>query len=457
MNNNFDDILREKWEEKQFPVDPVHRQQMLDLLEKNNRRKPLIFWWLGGLLMMVVMAGFIFLLNNNQIAKEDLHPTPSTLKEQNYDVAQFDESRVEANKNELASTGVVKDESAPKKVQAMPAENNASSNKSSNQSKSTVTKSSKPSSQKPSKNSNQIQDASSHQSEIFPIAPNSKNSDEIVIRQESPIFVSDAFKVVVLADDDQLEDQSSDIVQRNSYITAPIESLLISEQPVSHKDFISAIKPSESNFHYLRLFAETGLGFIPSVTNEYSSGWTFNAGAGISYRMSSKINLFVSGGYLFQNGGFNFEKTSAVQQPAFGVRSNFNTLRPDKLHFIYSKLGLQYGLKRHLFSVNGGLQYLYGAQGTINVQTVDQFTGTSGTTQYTWLSIDGMRQWLWNGEALYGYRITPRMTIQAGVKYNFSSIETEDSVLAAEGYYWQGQFSSLNPSFIINYQFYGKR
>src|SRR4030095_4717921 len=106
---------------------------------------------------------------------------------------------------------------------------------------------------------------------------------------------------------------------------------------------------------------------------------------------------------------------------------------------------------------NGGMQYLYGAEGMIEVNSVDQFTGGSHVSQYGWVSTNGMNRFLWNAEALYGYRVTPRMSLRAGVKYNFSTIKKEDQALTDEGYSWHGAFSSFSPSFIINYHLYGNR
>jgi len=205
------------------------------------------------------------------------------------------------------------------------------------------------------------------------------------------------------------------------------------------------------------LFTEIGEGFIQGLKNKYNSGWDFNAGGGIAYKLGNRTNLLFSAGYMLQNGGFDFERTSTVIQPGFGERSNFNTLTPDKLHFIYSRLGLQYELGRNLFSLNGGLQWLYGAQGTIVIHTADQLTGQAASSAYGWLKTDGMQHFLWSGEVSYGYRVTPRINVNAGMKYYFSSIHVQDASLKDEGYYWNGYFPTLIPSVGINYHIYGNR
>ncbi len=458
MSNNFDDLLREKWEEKHFPVDPDHRHEMIDLLEKNSRRKVGFFWWMGGLLMAVSVMSAVFYLNQSHSTPVNLNHTPGNSTTPNNNIAQIEKS----TGNEMNNDATTANEAG--KINSIKKENHQinsltkapSSISQKNQTKSGNSNSKKSSNHPSSTHSNKNIDASTHNGNIFPAAPNVNNSEAIVIPQHSPVYISEAISVVVEPDDAVIETQEPVNVQRNTSVTQPVNSLMISDVDYNHADIIGAITHS-SSYHSIRLFGETGAGFIPSKNNEYSAGWTFNLGGGLSYKMGTNTSLLFSMGYLFQDGGFDFEKTSAVQSPAFGVRSNFNVLHPDKLHFVYSKFGMQYEMKRHLISAYGGLQYLYGAQGTIVVKTVDQFTGIKEIPQYSWLSTDGMRHFLWNIEVLYGYRITPRMTLRAGVKYHFSSIDIKDSTLSDEGYTWNGHYSSFTPSFIINYHLYGNR
>ncbi len=458
MSNNFDDLLRKKWEEKNFPVDPDHRQEMINLLEKNGRRKVGFFWWIGGLLMAVSVMSAVFYLNSYHSTPINLKHTPVNSASPDNIIAQT-EKNTDSEMNNDATTA--KEVGKINSIQKENHQNNAltkkpSSNSQNNQAKSSISYSNKSSNHSSSSHSKKNIDVSTRNGNIFPSAPNVNHSDAIVIPQHSPVYVSGAISVVVEPDDAVIENQESANVQRNSSVTQPVHSLVISDVDYSNADFIGAITPS-ATYHSIRLFGETGAGFIPSKNNEYSAGWTFNVGGGLSYKLGANTSLLFSMGYLFQDGGFYFQKTSAVQQPAFGVRSNFNVLHADKLHFVYSKFGMQYELKRNLFSAYGGLQYLYGAQGTIVVKTVDQFTGVKEIPQYAWLSTDGMRHFLWNVEVLYGYRITPRMTIRAGVKYHFSSIDIKDSTLSDEGYTWNGHYSSFTPSFIVNYHLYGNR
>ncbi|MEP6646672.1 MAG: hypothetical protein ABJC12_06260, partial [Saprospiraceae bacterium] len=292
---------------------------------------------------------------------------------------------------------------------------------------------------------------------IFATAPLANESNDIIIPNHSPSVISNAVSVVILPDDAVIDQATMQPVVQKVRLPAQLESIFFSEIINENGQNENIVTHVSSHFHGLNFFVETGASFIPGLVNEYEQGWNFNAGGGIGYKLGTKTSLIVSGGYLLQNKGFEFERTSAVIQKDFGIRSNFNSLHPDKLHFIYSQIGIQYQLKRNLFSLFGGMQWLYGAQGNIFIRSTDQFGNNVETNDYTWLSTNGMRHLLWNGEVSYGYRITPRISINGGIKYYFSSIDKEDVTLSQEGYYWKGRYSSFTPSINLNYHLYGKR
>jgi hypothetical protein len=439
MKNNFDDLIREKWEEKQFPVDEQHRQDMLELLESNGRRKTVVFWWIGGLAVTLMIVASLMYLNRNDTTTNPSVPMPSNSQQQTDSFTQnSEESNNETNTGIASATNTNKVEEYTSKNET-PARN-----------KSTV-------SSNKNKGSNKSHTSKSDTGELFPSARNTGKEGDIFIKHESPVAVSKAVAVTIYPESEEVIPSEIITTQRITAYTQPLEPLDLLGVFKSQFGFPGNIQPSSSNYHAVRLFAEAGGGYIPSSKQEYSSGWNLLAGAGLSYHIGSKSALIFSAGYLFQKEGFEFQRTSTVSQPNFGTRSNFNTLTPDKLHFIYSKLGVQYELKRHIFSINGGMQYLYGAEGMIEVNSVDQFTGGSHVSQYGWVSTNGMNRFLWNAEALYGYRVTPRMSLRAGVKYNFSTIKKEDQALTDEGYSWHGAYSSFSPSFIINYHLYGNR
>ncbi|MEP6796085.1 MAG: hypothetical protein ABJB16_17275 [Saprospiraceae bacterium] len=473
MNNSFDDQLRQKWEEKHFPVDDQHRNEMISLLETNRRKKG-IFWWFGGLAIAVaVVGGMWYLDNQNKLQVPVLPPSVATEKN-NVDIAQLpktktDNSNIQSSELKTEESKTTTASTSSKKIaqsiisDQKPSVENGSSN-SKHQIKKSLTQinsiaNTKQRSKTDKKQSLKIDIQQSpkvsKKENIFPAAPNVTNNGVIVIPNTSPAIVSKAVGVTVIPDD--VEFMPADAPTHHyTFVPTPLESIFFSEVR-DQSSLAFSIKPSCSYFHSFNLFAEAGIGYIPGLKNAYTAGWNFNVGGGVGYKAGAKTSILLSAGYLLQNGGFNFERTSTVTQQDFGIRSNFNTLQPDKLHFIYSKLGLQYEVKRNIFSLYGGIQYLYGAQGTIVIRTVDQFASVPLSSQYAWLSTDGMQKLLFNSEILYGYRITPRINIRSGLKYYFTSIEKQDPALTAEGYSWKGNFSSFTPSFTINYIFYGKR
>ncbi|HJW30485.1 MAG TPA: hypothetical protein VJ508_14735, partial [Saprospiraceae bacterium] len=57
MKENFDDIIRRRWEERDFPVDDQHREEMAQLLDREKRRKGFPIWWFGGLGGLLLLSG----------------------------------------------------------------------------------------------------------------------------------------------------------------------------------------------------------------------------------------------------------------------------------------------------------------------------------------------------------------------------------------------------------------
>ena len=170
-----------------------------------------------------------------------------------------------------------------------------------------------------------------------------------------------------------------------------------------------------------------------------------------------QVHLQLTGGYMMQDGGFDFERTSTVNTLDFGVRSQFNSLQPDRLHFVYGKFGAAYRFHKSSLYTHMGVQWLYGAQGNITIQQQSQVPpGNQETTNYTWLSTDGLRKTLWWSDVAYGYMIVPRLNIQAGATFYWSSLTESDARLQAEGYYWNGKSATVQPFITLNYLLHAK-
>ena len=222
----------------------------------------------------------------------------------------------------------------------------------------------------------------------------------------------------------------------------------------SSNDLPAQTKPNTSFKKSFYLFGETGVGMIFASKPDFTSGWKFRAGAGAGYKLSPKVQVSLSFGYLLQAGGFDFQRSSTINHAGFGTRSNFNTLTPDKLHYVYTRAGVQYRIKRHVLGVHGGFQYLYGSQGELVTQMQDQFAGTTETAEYTWLVTDGLRKMNWTADVSYGYQLTPRLFASVGADFYFAHNTIEDDALAQKGYYWKGAYAPVHPFITLNYLIY---
>lgn len=299
-----------------------------------------------------------------------------------------------------------------------------------------------------------------------PIAPTTYQVEGDILT--SYTIVSQAVAVTIEDPDAYLQPEPEIILENENGVllfpqerltlhTAFVDPLEITGVEYTTYTGMNKIMPQTAFRKLCYLFGEAGVGMVLPSLPEYASGWKFRGGAGIGFRVSPKIQFSLSGGYLLQAGGFDFERTSTINQPSFGTRSSYNSLAPDKLHFVYSRIGMQYRLNRHLFGAHGGIQWLYGAQGTIVTQIQDQFvSGISESSTYSWVKTDGLRQLHWTADLSYGYQLTPRLVATAGTDFYFSSITETDAALAAEGYYWDGAFASLHPFITLNYLIYGR-
>lgn len=476
MKENFDDILKRKWEEQHFPVDEQHRADMIALLDGQKRRRIIPFWWLGGLGLAAIVAGYFMLsqqetpspAGGQQSGSSDMQS--SSITEINTKASNSEEGIVPAHDViEKSSTNSETDPVDPQAVnanQAINANQNTNAKTPSTPKAKQVKEITKP------KQTNQQEPTVSK-----PVIPITEASGQpasapaaIGTAPDGTFRVDDtaarSYQIVSKAASVTVEDPEADIMpyippkpgSRSRVNVNEIDLLELSGIHYTSVYTPGQIKPQTSFNHYVYLFGEAGAEIILASKPDYSAGWKLRAGGGLGYTLSPKVQLTWAAGYLLQSGGFEFQRTSTVNQPGFGTRSSFNSLTPDKLHFVYSRLGAQYRLHRSVFGVHGGIQYLYGAQGDIVVQTHDQFAASvSETASYDWVKTDGLRKLHWTADVSYGYQLTPRLVASVGTDIYFSSFTVTDAALAQDGYYWDGAYAALHPFVTLNYIFYGSK
>ena len=459
MKTNFDDILKRKLEQQHFPVDQTHRQEMIDLLNSQRRRKPLPFWWLGGMVSLVAIAGLYFYTAEINIKSNQSEPV-NIQKE----IASPAENEVmaAANEEEYGS-------SADKQVERTITTNDLSTNASAtskfpdaaqnNQlhNKSKV----KPSAKDVDSGKLLIADskkvASTNQN-VLPVSSSAQGNElsDGVMNQISPS--NDQTRLDKMVSNDFLDNERADepMTLRTLESILALEDLEMTGISYALENTSIQIQPAAAYKKSFYVFGETGLGFIIGSKPDFEAGWKFHLGAGLGFSFSPKLQFTLSGGYLFQNGGFDFQRLSSVNKPGFGTRSSFNTLTPDKLHFVYSKVGVQTRTHRHIFAAHTGMQLLYGAQGDITTIVEDQFFGNKQLNEYTWLKTSGLRTLHWTADISYGYQITPHLSVTAGADYYFSSLTVEDTSLKSEGFTWSGAYSPFQPFINLNYLLYGR-
>ena len=475
MKDNFDDIIKRRWEERQFPVDETHRQDMAKLLEGDNKRRGFIFWWLGSIAVVSVVAGYLLWTNMHSSPE----PAKSTTQVETGNIAIANESTSSAISNAVDETSAAKVEPASSTNSMLENENgtspsNAKSNIPTNtsSSKGKNNKSTYPKSIK----TNDLDTNTAHNQKINnqkdqgidKTITQQQGTDPLNTKEEIPeegykvelenpnqaTIASKEAAIRVFPDSLEYDPWTNAIYRdgtvRSLNITKPIDDLNISEVENLNKPAPGEIKPHTKMTHPVYFIAETGIGLVLASKPYYDGGIKFNVGGGLGMRLAPKVHLQLTGGYQMQDGGFDFQKTSTVNTLGFGLRSQFNTLQPDRLHFVYGKLGAAYRFGRSTLDSHVGIQWLYGSQGNITRQEQSQVPpGHSETTEYAWLNTDGLRKTQYWWDVSYGYMIFPRFYIHGGASYYFTSLTEAD--VPENPYTWKGKTAKVQPFVTIKY------
>lgn len=434
MKNYFDDSFRKKWETIHFPVNEDHRSEMARLLEKPRRRKGL-FWWVTGLGLSILAIALLFFISDI--------PSSAPDKQNNLPIQAGDTSIQDIVR--IQNKPVINERDAKVAINELTKSIHAGSPPEAtteNSIRESVT------SRKPVHRENSI--------ETVTQTDRAMTSESLNGTMKVQAVYESIHEAGIVGDQSSLLPITQDLFShRSDFITEEVTSLNV--QPIDANERSRDLNQPVVKFRKpVFIFAETGAEYLAGKELSYDPGFALHVGAGIQTGILQKLSVFASGGYHMQKEGFEFERTSTVNVAGFGARSNFHSLTPDQLHFVYANLGLEYQLKKHVLQISGDIQYLYGAQGWITVQTQDQLEGQSEVTEYAWLKLNGMNRSLWGGAIRYGYRLSPRVTALGGVKINFSSLRRIDPDLSSEGYYWDGKQASWRPSFTIKYYVHGK-
>jgi hypothetical protein len=462
MKEEFDDILKRKWEQQYFPVDESHREDMIALLDGKKKRKAVPFWWIGGLGMAAIIAGFFLLADSVETTTSTNVKPVEKLNNHNADGNSTSSSIMDPSSVSESSSLNAQPTKEGQLADGTSPANASSAIQEEERNKPVYSKTKSTASiPKPTEGKTGTKKSATQGNEVKPSEPIATNPPGAEVDAKgigsTPAGV---FQV------DEEAAKSFQIVSKAVAVTiepATREDIYVEE--IFLPDFTGiryaknappALVPAKATFHRsFFLFGETGLGMILASKPDFTSGWKFRAGGGVGYRQSPKLEINLSAGYLLQAGGFNFQRTSTINHSSFGTRSSSNTLTPDKLHYVYSRLGAQYRMRRHILGFHGGMQYLYGAQGDLTTQVQQQFvSNATETTEYTWVVTDGLRKINWTADVSYGYQLTPKLFIQAGADFYFAPITVDDPSLTQEGYYWSGAYAPVHPFITLNFQIY---
>ncbi len=464
MKENFDDIIRRRWEERNFPLDEADRQAMARLLEGDKKRRGFFFWWLGALVVSGLIAFGIWTAGANHVKADPEAKAKEKVAESDIATLQKDPPQsVLHDEGESSATSDNPNKTALSENQIITKKNNQRSiSKKAAKSTTTIHQSKNGNRMDPAnaelKKENKA-DAFASAPEFAPAAENKipENGFRVELEQPNQASILSQQAAITVFPDSIEYDPWTNAIYHNGTVrslnkTKPLEPLDISEVENMAKPSPGNIEPHTKMTHPVYFLLETGLGLVLASPPYYDGGIKFNVGGGFGMRVMPRLHLQLTGGYLMQDGGFHFERTSTVNTLSFGLRSQFNSLQPDRLHFIYGKIGAAYRFQRSTLDAHLGVQWLYGSQGNITVQQKNQVPpGYTEESTYAWLNTDGLRKTLWWSDVSYGYMILPKLYVHGGVSFYFSSLTQSDPGLKEEGYYWNGKTAQVQPFVTLNY------
>jgi hypothetical protein len=431
MSERFGDIIKQRLEDERiFHVDPQHREDFIRILDKSGKRRRILpFWWISGGIVLIIGAAIWTATSLPWKDQSTLSPQMNKVKT-GIPVATGQSSPL----NNVEEVGMDQHPVQEQVIEESTWERAASTR---------TSRTTDSGLRLTSENSISISAKTSAQS----------NPNFTVLQKPKDIIPANPEAAVEIAISPTRELTALPVA-----IDAPLQFNLLTEassgsvveDPLTHA---SAIKPVRRSNWSVSAIAGAG----PVFSTSAGTGWKARTGVGLGYNLSASWKLLASAGYQVQDGGFSFDRSSNVQHAGFGTRSSFNTLTPERLHFIYTQLGVQFRMRRHALIALAGPQFLYGAQGRVEINSYSAFASeTRDEIVDGWVKTDGIHQIQWMGHLAYGYQLSPKLMVQAGADVRLSPFLAEDPALQAEGYQWQGKLPGLQPFITFNYVLYGK-
>jgi hypothetical protein len=302
MKDNFDDLLKRKWEEQHFPVDEQHRADMIALLDGQKRRKVFPFWWISGLGLAALVAGY-FLVARHDAPSAAMHQSNDGINvdaNQNTQLQPGSKGTSEAISNAAGSALNTASNTKAEAVPVTTTTGSADKNNPSGNLNETAPGQKNNTNNKPSSSSKKSTDKQSQQqtkSEVKPVIPitlsDKPASGEIIEKGVSPdgTFRVDeqaarSYQIISNAVAVTIEDPEADITpyippKPGSRIRVNVDEIDLLELSGIHYTSDQApgrITPKTSFNHTVYVFGEAGAGMILASKPDYNTGWKLRAG-----------------------------------------------------------------------------------------------------------------------------------------------------------------------------------
>lgn len=460
--NQFDDILRKKLEQEKILVNPGHLSSFESMLDQRNRKRRRALPWILGLLAIGLVSS-LFLWKPWGAKKQSAHILNDAMTASMADVP-VGVVKTEQNLTEiLPQTKVTPQTIHDVKIATTNEAGTSSlSTRSVNHSQPIQPKlQTKNESILISRNtiSEQIKEPMISQKEMIDPKSNKIESNTNT-KSETPLFKRSSpdhsTQIFATSYEENTVPRKRDLSLSLAVAMIPgVQSAIIRDSSAQVLEI-----PIPSHFLRVKPLRRNIIGLISSVghphqsfDNDISKAYQFQLGGYLQRRISDRINLGLNGGFLYNRGGIDFSKTSAVEQYGFGLRSTVNTLHLKKAFFVFGGVDMQYRIKRHI--ITGGVQakYLYGAQGAIARFVEDDFgMKEEELLDNIWLETEGLRKYSVDGIVGYGYQLSPHFSlfIQARLPLINTAIDRNQE-LYQDDYFIESSTQKVIPELSIRY------
>ena len=370
MENRLDKFFKNKLDEKAFPFDESHWEEMTAELNKREKKnRPFFFWWNVGLSSLLLIGGFVAFFSFNPFGKYTNEKAPIEIAKTQPIAAAQDESTSTEPTEQLNQTTPTKETTsfAPT-IASESVENKISIDQKSEPQKTPNRKATQ---------TNKSDKEESISNKLLASSPREENNDspEKSIENVASILNTNIVSVNEIATSNnntsstEAKENEREALMPLALINPPVPTLL-DEKSAQIKTLITPIRKfRNSGFIF-------GLSTSGVVVNQRDGlGWS--AGLFADYYLNKTWSIGFNPNFKQLIGTFDKDGSTEQVTYGFGRTTQTQTLTPNSINLLEAPLSLGLSFKRNRIRVGAGLSYSLAVQAEKITTQESDFTALS--------------------------------------------------------------------------------